>query len=363
MVSSKLTEMMTNKFSVFFIALTAALIIFNGCEELGIIDDSKDTNQSLFPVKVNNQYGFINEEGRMLIEPVYQSAYAFSDGLAAVRRSNRWYYIDSEAEIVIDGKGTFQELRPFKDGLAPIRIQGRWGFINTRGEITINPRFRSVTAFSENRSFVRSLDFRSWFYIDKQGMELTADLAANGMDNHENTQFSNGRALVKDNNLFGYLNENIETVIPISYAEAKVFSNNLAAVKISDRWGYITTDGSVAINPQFIAADVFSEDLAAVRLASNSFGYINTKGEMVISEQFEEASPFNEGRAIVQQSGLYGIIDKEGNWIIQPTYEQIDSFENGLAKIYQTIIKQDQNTELWYGYINRMGKVVWVPSN
>lgn len=363
MVSFKLVESYYMRRLSLYGILFIFLMVSSSCEELGLSETKSDEGMNLFPVKVNNQYGFINTQGRMVLEPSYQSAYAFSEGLAAVRQSNRWIFIDIEGETLIDGKGTFQELRPFKDGLAPVRIQNRWGFLNKRGEISINPKFRSITQFSENRAFVRSLDFRSWFYINKEGIELKADLAANGMDNHEYTGFKNGRALVKDQNLFGYLNTNIETVIPINYSDAKVFSDELAAVKISDKWGYISADGSLAINPQFIAANTFGEGLAAVRLNANTYGYINKSGVVIIPEQFEEAMPFYEDRAIVRQNNLYGVIDKTGNWIVEPTFEQIDNFENGLAKIYQTTISENENTETWFGYINKMGKIVWVPSN
>jgi hypothetical protein len=362
MVSSKVNSAAMGRFQLLWILLLIFGFI-GSCDELGIGNEKDSNNNALFPVKVNNQYGFIDQTGRMVIEPKFQFAYAFSEGLAAVRFSNRWHFIDDEGDIEIDGMGSFQELRSFKNGLAPIRIQGRWGFINTRGEVVINPRFRSVTSFSEDRSFVRSLDFRNWFYINKEGVELKADLAANGMDEHENTDFKNGRALVKDQNMYGYLNDKIETVIPINYADAKVFSDNLAAVKISDRWAYISTDGSIALNPQYIAANVFSQGMAAVRQASNSFGYINTDGKMVISEQFDEAMTFSEDRAVVRLNDRYGVIDKTGNWIVEPTYEQIDNYENGLAKIYRTIVLENQNTDIWFGYINREGKIVWVPSN
>lgn len=343
--------------------LLIVLIVINSCEEIGFSDAKSKENANLFPVKVNNQYGYIDIQGRMVLAPNYQSAYAFSEGLAVVKLSNKWIFIDAKGETVIDGKGTFQELRPFKDGLAPVKIQNRWGFLNKRGEITINPKFRSVTQFSENRAFVRSLDYRNWFYINKEGVELIADLAANGMDNHDFTEFNNGRALIKDQNLFGYINTNIETVIPISYTDAKIFSDQLAAVKISDKWGYISTDGSIAINPKFIAADIFKEGLAAVRLNTNSWGYINKAGEIVIPEQFEEAKPFFDDCAVVRQNNLYGVIDKKGNWIVEPTQEQIDNFQNGLAKIYESAILENQNSERWFGYINKMGKTVWVPSN
>jgi hypothetical protein len=42
------------------------------------------------------QYGFINAEGRVVVEPRYPEARDFSEGLAAVAMGDRWGYIDRE---------------------------------------------------------------------------------------------------------------------------------------------------------------------------------------------------------------------------------------------------------------------------
>lgn len=52
--------------------------------------------------KNNNKWGFVNEEGKIVIEPQYDNAKSFSYGLAAVYSKGKWGFIDKNNEVVID---------------------------------------------------------------------------------------------------------------------------------------------------------------------------------------------------------------------------------------------------------------------
>lgn len=43
------------------------------------------TSDYLFPVAINNKVGFINASGNLVIQAIYETAQAFSEGLCAVR--------------------------------------------------------------------------------------------------------------------------------------------------------------------------------------------------------------------------------------------------------------------------------------
>lgn len=49
------------------------------------------------------KYGYINKSGEYAIDPQFDDALAFADNdLAAVKKENRWGYIDKEGKTVID---------------------------------------------------------------------------------------------------------------------------------------------------------------------------------------------------------------------------------------------------------------------
>jgi hypothetical protein len=48
------------------------------------------------PGDSNGLWGFVDQQGRMVIAPVYESVMAFSQGLAAARKDNQWGFIDTQ---------------------------------------------------------------------------------------------------------------------------------------------------------------------------------------------------------------------------------------------------------------------------
>lgn len=346
-------------FSILFISILVFLSACNIVDGItGNNDDDHDVD--LFPVLVDGEYGYINTDGTMVIEPQLQIAYPFNDGLAAVRDSWRWKYMNSKGEFVIEG--SFQEIKTFSEGKAAVRMDGRWGFINKKGDFIINPRFRSAKSYSDGRAFVRSLDYSEYLYIDDKGNKIESINMPDDLDNIDNNEFYNGRALVSDNNLLGYIDRTGNTIVDLKYSEALPFSDNLAAVKVSDRWGFIDSNGEVKISPQFISAGKFGNGLAPARKNSNQFGYVDKTGAFVISEQFDEVREFTEERAPVFVNGKWTFIDKTGTQITAPKFDEVAPFYNGLALVTIFVPVGDEVVEQ-YGYINKDGNYVWFPTN
>ena len=52
----------------------------------------------------NGKWGFVNNDGKTVIEPKFDEAMSFSNGLAAVRSGDKWGFIDDSGELVIDYK-------------------------------------------------------------------------------------------------------------------------------------------------------------------------------------------------------------------------------------------------------------------
>ena len=46
-------------------------------------------------------WGFTSSDGHMVIEPIYEKAFSFSDGLAAVKFNGKWGFIDKNGKIIV----------------------------------------------------------------------------------------------------------------------------------------------------------------------------------------------------------------------------------------------------------------------
>ncbi len=346
--------------------LLAVAISLSACDVFGDLgnDDPDSQGTALFPVRIDGEWGYVNENGRIRIEPDFNSANLFAEGLARVREGSVGY-IDPEGEYVIEPR--FQNGRSFSQDLAAVEVDNRWGYINKSGAFVINPQFQEAYNFIDGRAFVLTSSF-DWEYIDQTGQIIrTIDTPElNDFDNISDNQYSSGLALVfnEDVNQFGFIDRDGNMSIDFQYSEARAFYDGYAAIKVSDRWGFIDNRGNISIQPRYIEAGNFGDGLVPVRENTNDWGYADRRGNIIIEPQFEEARQFSEGRAAVLVNGFWGFIDTSGNVLGKPDYDEVSPFYKGAAQVI--VEKLDPNNEnnrlTTWGYVGMDGRLIWYPT-
>ena len=74
-----------------------------------IIDENYDaidkaTSDKIYAFKKDGKWGFIDDDGEVVIKPEYEEAKSFSNGLAAVCKNSKWGFIDKNNKMVIKNK-------------------------------------------------------------------------------------------------------------------------------------------------------------------------------------------------------------------------------------------------------------------
>ena len=134
--------------------------------------------KTLFHVCVGEKYGFIDKQGRMVINPQFDMALDFSEGLACVgvgsdEKTRKYGFIDKQGRMVINPQ--FDMALNFSEGLACVGVDEKTrkhGFIDKQGRMVINPQFDWADSFSEGLAqvgFGNDLKASKWGFIDKQG--------------------------------------------------------------------------------------------------------------------------------------------------------------------------------------------------
>lgn len=98
--------------------------------------------------KRNGVYILIDSKGNQIGTNTWQDADAFnSDMLAAVMNEGKWGFVDSDGAMVVDY--IYDGAKSFACGMAAIAIDGKWGYINSDDyQIKIEPEFEEANDFS-----------------------------------------------------------------------------------------------------------------------------------------------------------------------------------------------------------------------
>lgn len=76
-------------------------------------------------VKIDNKWGFVDNTGKVVIEPIYEEANSFSNGYAAVKFAGQWGFINMDNEVVIDYQ--FDDAKYFtSQGSVFVKIEDTW---------------------------------------------------------------------------------------------------------------------------------------------------------------------------------------------------------------------------------------------
>ncbi|OEK05933.1 WG repeat-containing protein [Roseivirga misakiensis] len=127
-----------------------------------------DKYSGLVPVKGANKYGYVNKEGDVIIQPLYDLASTFSQGLAAVVQNGKSGFINIKGEVIVPI--TYEEVRSFSEGLAAVKNDGKWGFIDQKGATVIPFEYVEAYFFTNNLANVALNG--EFFYINKQGEKV-----------------------------------------------------------------------------------------------------------------------------------------------------------------------------------------------
>ncbi len=313
-------------------------------------------------------WGYINEKGETLIEPIYKKCYKFSEnGLAPIYESKKFQFINTRGEVIatdindfrlIEGFIGIGGLQGYSDGFVAVQKNKSWGFLDSKGVVAVMLKYEKVSSF--NNGFAIAQGGGDFFVIDKTGGETKIEIA----DLLSVKGFVDGLAPFADNSRNnGFMDTKGQIAIPAQFVAVGYFYAGLAWAKtIEKKVGFINKSGEWVINPQFLSAKNFDPVSGLARIKTEEgwayvdktgtiikmtntetwgdffdglakgkkegkVGYYNAKGEWVIAPEFEGGRDFRNGFAAVKKGGKWGFIDKTGKWVIEPNYAGVKDLE------------------------------------
>lgn len=118
------------------------------------VNENRNIVSNFIPVKIKNKVGYIDLNGNIKINPVFERGNDFYEGLASVCLGGKWGFIDTTWKFVIEPQ--FSNAGCFSEGLAPVHteysINGSFNsFIDKSGKVVIQDSTRYQSKFFPDR--------------------------------------------------------------------------------------------------------------------------------------------------------------------------------------------------------------------
>lgn len=294
-------------------------------EDIGVKEKAKPLR--LIPFRKGNKWGFCNDKREVIIDFLYDDAFSFKEGLAAVSKNGKWGFIDEAGIEITECK--YDIASSFNEGLGLVTLKYQTGYIDRSGNRIIPFKYLDGFSFKNELAGVREFN---WF------QKILLELRLVREDFYSNW-------LLTEQRRYGFIDKTGRLVIPAIYNRIGLFNEDLAPVKIDSKYGYIDKTGKEILPFIFDDASVFNEGLAGVKIFKGKKNnetttkYIDKMGNERFSFKYDDVHPFREGLARVEFNvsinsiGKYGFINKNGAEVIGCKYSHAKDFSEGLAAV------------------------------
>lgn len=212
-----------------------------------------------------------------------------------------------------------------------------------------------------------------WFIykqLIKQGREYEVEKIS--IENYE-------YFIVRQNDNYGVINKNGETVIDCEYENVIIpnpqkavfvcYDENMDTKVFNQSKEQILTEYEKIepIKLRNIASNIMYEKNILTFEKDGKIGLINLEGKVVANPIYEsiEGLPYKEGELLVKLEGKYGVINNKGNNLVEPEYDQItaDNYttEEDGYKNAGYIVSNTTEDGYRYGYIDVNGNMILEP--
>jgi len=230
--------------------------------------------------KLPTLYGFVDTSGKLAIPPQFMPAGEFPDdpaNLAFGGLDHDWCYFDRTGKIVIRvSMGEhLTAANLFSNGRLLVKEGFNWGYKDATGNWAIPAKYNDAQNFKDG--FARVQEGAKWIMIDVQGNPIPEDKRK--LKPIEPA--SEGLTLSREGDVLGWTDAKGELAFPLrKYEEAHSFFSGRARIKLDGLYGFMDKTGALKIPNTYYSASDFQHGLSFVQ-TREGIAYIDPEGKVV----------------------------------------------------------------------------------
>lgn len=336
----------------------------------------------LYAFVQEEQWGFMDHQGQVIIEPQFTFVDDFSQGRAAVYQKGNYGFIDPSGRWVVEPQ--FSAVLPFHFNMSVVYDDdGNAGLINLFGEWIVKPQYDDIIIVNDEKVWIIQDDQAALFKLKSMqispkkydeflscpnGLVIVFDGEIYAVINkNEEVLFSYNEEilpfgdlfLVSQNDSMAIVDENNKPILPFDeYTFSGYNKNGLTAFELNGKLGYVNAEGEIHIEPTLdifpnwnLFANFEAGYAKAYQAKTKKYGLINEQGKWAVTPKYEDLSFYSDLIA-VQLSGKWEFVNTLGAKQNLGSFDRAESFKNGLA-----IVQKDGSQ----GLINRSGNYILEP--
>ncbi len=248
----------------------------------------------------SGKFGFTNETGEWVIQPMYSQIFEFSESqFTLVKLKDKWGVIDQQGKTILPFEFSKMENLDYGDDqLFSVMKDKRYGLLDLH-----SAKMRTECIYENDFHFYDGI-------IQQLGV----------------------LAIVYKNNKVGLINEQGTEVVPCIYDKGKnpfeELENNFFRVSKNGKVGAIDTVGREIVPCIYDKINVSGIFEPFEVVSKGKFGYCDFTGKEVIAPLYDKSFFFEGDFAYVRLKGKYGIINRKGETVKPFIYtKESDVFE------------------------------------
>lgn len=226
---------------------------------------------------------------------------------------NKWGYIDESGKVVI--QPVYDDVKDVWDDLAAANYEGKWGYLTDKGRAVIDFEYKQAYNFSYDRAFVQDFN-NQWLLIDKSGSIIDS------LDYTHYQDFEGDYAVV-GNDAKGVINRSGKLVAPLEFATIKINGDKLIGNKGGSYGISSLADGNEILAYDYDRLYVPKQGL--IRAKSNkTYSYLDASSFAPLgSKTFTRAFDFYYELTVVKADESYQLVDKSLTVIKSLPYDKV----------------------------------------
>ena len=257
---------------------------------------------------------------------------------------------------------TYKHINHCGNGLYEIQMNDLYGLIDARGRTIIEPKYTSITRFSEGYAVARDIEMNE-LLIDSLGNEISCPSKFSISDLIGDQFYTEGIMCFQEGHKWGVLDESGIEHVTAEYDE--LYQCNNGWIVLGDpRWKksdceYVVCDKNGHTYKSDQQPMIFGRFLAMSQ--NDKYGVIDQNGKIILPFEYDYIDKSYSYRGIIEEKYLYaqkGVIhevyDNMCNLLLSlecPEGLSFGGYRDGIA-----VIRDEESN--YYGYINDKGEVL-----